>query len=278
MGKIADALERHDKETVVRLDDVKEAPPKKLVVEEPEVKLARRIGAELGSQKNFNESLVMLSCPDSADAETFKVLRGQILFSREGKVPRSILVTSTFPAEGKTYVVANLATSLAMGIDEYVLAVDADLRRPRLHRMFGYSKVKGLHDYLVGNVKLEEVLIKSRINKLSILPAGKPARNPAELLSSNMMARLLEEVRGRYQDRFIIIDSPPSSVTAETKFLAQHVDGIIYVVMASKTPRKNIEKAIDNLGRDKVLGIVFNGYEQVRKSYNRYYDRYYKSR
>jgi len=278
MGKIADALERHDKETVVRLDDVKEAPPKKLVVEEPEVKLARRIGAELGSQQNFNESLVMLSCPDSADAETFKVLRGQILFSREGKVPRSILVTSTFPAEGKTYVVANLATSLAMGIDEYVLAVDADLRRPRLHRMFGYSKVKGLHDYLVGNVRLEEVLIKSRINKLSILPAGKPARNPAELLSSNMMARLLEEVRGRYQDRFIIIDSPPSSVTAETKFLAQHVDGIIYVVMASKTPRKNIEKAIDNLGRDKVLGIVFNGYEQVRKSYNRYYHRYYKSR
>ena len=278
MGKIADALERHDKETVVRLDDVKEAPPKKLVVEEPEVKLARRIGAELGSQKNFSESLVMLSFPDSADAETFKVLRGQILFSREGKVPRSILVTSTFPAEGKTYVVANLATSLAMGIDEYVLAVDADLRRPRLHRMFGYSKVKGLHDYLVGNARLEEVLIKSRINKLSILPAGKPARNPAELLSSNMMARLLEEVRGRYQDRFIIIDSPPSSVTAETKFLAQHVDGIIYVVMANKTPRKNIEKAIDNLGRDKVLGIVFNGYEQVRKSYNRYYDRYYKSR
>ena len=278
MGKIADALERHDKETVVRLDDVKEAPPKKLVVEEPEVKLARQIGAELGSQKNFNESLVMLSCPDSADAETFKVLRGQILFSREGKVPRSILVTSTFPAEGKTYVVANLAATLAMGIDEYVLAVDADLRRPRLHRMFGYSKVKGLHDYLVGNVKLEEVLIKSRINKLSILPAGKPARNPAELLSSNMMARLLEEVKGRYQDRFIIIDSPPSSVTAETKFLAQHVDGIIYVVMASKTPRKNIEKAIDNLGRDKVLGIVFNGYEQVRKSYNHYYDRYYKGR
>jgi len=278
MGKISDALERHNKETVVRLDDVKEAPPKKLVVEEPEVKLARQIGAELGSQKNFSESLVMLSFPDSADAETFKVLRGQILFSREGKVPRSILVTSTFPAEGKTYVVANLATTLAMGIDEYVLAVDADLRRPRLHRMFGYSKVKGLHDYLVGNVKLEEVLIKSRINKLSILPAGKPARNPAELLSSNMMARLLEEVKGRYQDRFIIIDSPPSSVTAETKFLAQHVDGIIYVVMASKTPRKNIEKAIDNLGRDKVLGIVFNGYEQVRKSYNRYYDRYYKSR
>lgn len=276
MGKIADALERHNKEKVVNLDDVKEAPPKRLVVEEPEVKLARKISAELGPNQSFGDSLVMLSSPDSADAETFKVLRGQILFPREGKVPRSVLVTSTFPAEGKTYVVGNLAATLALSIDEYVLAIDADLRRPRLHRMFGYSKVKGLHEYLVGNAKLEDLIIKSRINKLFLLPAGKTPRNPTELLSSNMMVTFLEEVKSRYPDRFIIIDSPPSSVTAESKFLAQHVDGIIYVVMANKTPRKDIEKAIDNLGKDRILGIVFNGYEQVRKSYYRYYHRYYK--
>jgi len=278
MGKIADALERHDKETVVRLDDVNEAPPKKLVVEEPEVKLARKMASDLIPGKSFSDSVVMLSSPDSADAETFKVLRGQILFPRDRKVPRSMLVTSTFPAEGKTYVASNLATTLAMSIDEYVLAIDADLRRPRLHRMFGYSKVRGLHDYLVGNARLEELIIKSSIDKLSVLPAGKPPRNPTELLSSNMMVQFLEEVKERYQDRFVIIDSPPSSVTAESKFLAQHVDGIIYVVMANKTPRKDIEKAIDNLGRDKILGIVFNGYEKVRKSYHSYYDRYYKGK
>ena len=278
MGKIADALERHDKETVVRLDDVNEAPPKKLVVEEPEVKLARKMASDLIPGKSFSDSVVMLSSPDSADAETFKVLRGQILFPRDRKVPRSMLVTSTFPAEGKTYVASNLATTLAMSIDEYVLAIDADLRRPRLHRMFGYSKVRGLHDYLAGNARLEELIIKSSIDKLSVLPAGKPPRNPTELLSSNMMVQFLEEVKERYQDRFVIIDSPPSSVTAETKFLAQHVDGIIYVVMANKTPRKDIEKAMDNLGRDKILGIVFNGYEKVRKSYHRYYDRYYKGK
>ena len=278
MGKIADALERHDKETVVRLDDIKEAPPKKLVVEEPEVKFARKMASDLIPGKSFSDSVVMLSSPDSADAETFKVLRGQILFPRDRKVPRSMLVTSTFPAEGKTYVASNLAATLAMSIDEYVLAIDADLRRPRLHRMFGYSKVRGLHDYLVGSARLEELIIKSSIDKLSVLPAGKPPRNPTELLSSNMMVQFLEEVKERYQDRFIIIDSPPSSVTAESKFLAQHVDGIIYVVMANKTPRKDIEKAIDNLGRDKILGIVFNGYEKVRKSYHSYYNRYYKGK
>ena len=278
MGKIADALERHDKETVVRLDDIKEAPPKKLVVEEPEVKFARKMASDLIPGKSFSDSVVMLSSPDSADAETFKVLRGQILFPRDRKVPRSMLVTSTFPAEGKTYVASNLATTLAMSIDEYVLAIDADLRRPRLHRIFGYSKVRGLHDYLVGNARLEDLIIKSSIDKLSVLPAGKPPRNPTELLSSNMMVQFLEEVKERYQDRFVIIDSPPSSVTAESKFLAQHVDGIIYVVMANRTPRRDIERAIDNLGRDKIIGIVFNGYEQVRKSYRSYYNRYYKGK
>jgi protein-tyrosine kinase len=277
VGKIADALERHEKETVVRLDDVKEAPPKRLVVEEPEVKLARKITSDLISGQSFSDSLVMLSSPDSADAETFKVLRGQILFPKDRKVPKSMLVTSTVPAEGKTYVAANLAATLALSIDDFVLAIDADLRRPRMHRLFGYSKVQGLHEYLVGGRKIEELILKSGIDKLSILPAGKPPRNPTELLSSNMMITFLDEVKERFQDRFLIIDSPPSSVTAETKFLAQHVDAIIYVVMANKTPRKDIEKAIDNLGRDKILGIVFNGYEQVRKSYYRYYDRYYKS-
>ena len=278
MGKISDALERHGKEKVVRLEDLKEEKPRRLVVEEPEVKHARQIASDLISEQKFSDSLIMLSSPDSADAETFKVLRGQILFPKDRKVPRSMLVTSTFPAEGKSYVAANLAATLALSIDEYVLLIDTDLRRPRLHRMFGYSKVQGLHEYLVGGRKLEELVLKSGIDKLSILPAGKPPRNPTELLSSSMMVKFLDEVKERYQDRFLIIDSPPSSVTAESKFLAQHVDGIIYVVMANKTPRKDIEKAIDNLGRDKVLGIVFNGYEQVRKSYNRYYDRYYKGR
>ena len=278
MGKIADALERHDKEKVVKLDDVKEEKPRRLVVEEAEVKFARQIASDLISDKSFSDSIVMLSAPDSADAETFKVLRGQILFPKDRKVSRSMLVTSTFPAEGKTYVASNLATALAMSIDDYVLAIDADLRRPRLHNMFGYSKVKGLHDYLVGNAPLDELIIKTGIDKLSVLPAGKPPRNPTELVSSNMMVKFLEEVKELNQDRFIIIDSPPSSVTAESKFLAQHVDGIIFVVMANKTPRKDIEKAIDNLGREKILGIVFNGYEQVRKSYHRYYDRYYKGK
>jgi protein-tyrosine kinase len=278
MGKISDAFERHQRERLIKLEDVKKAEdlkeerPRLLVREEPENRHAR----EIARNQSFSDSLVMLSSPESADAENFKILRGKILFSADRKVPRSILVTSTFPGEGKTFVACNLAASMAMSVDEYVLLIDADMRRAKVHRMFGFSNAHGLHDYLIGEKRFDDIVAKTGIEKLSIFPAGRVPRNPTELVSSNMMARFLEEAKQRYKDRFIIIDSPPSQITAEAKFLAQFVDGIIFVVLASKTPRKDAQKAIEGLGRDKILGVVFNGYDQARKSYYRYYDKYYK--
>jgi protein-tyrosine kinase len=285
MGKISDALEKHKKDQVVPLerlkDDSRQHPktedlqagkPVWLKTEDPEVMQARKISTE----GKFSDSLVVISCPDSADIENFKLLRGQILFPKDREVPRSILVTSTFPGEGKTFVAANLATSIAMSVDEYVLLIDADMRRGRIHRMFGFKNGRGLHDCLIGEKKFDELTLKTSLKKLSILPSGRTPRNPAELLSSNMMAKLLEEAKDRYKDRFIIIDSPPTRITAEAKFLAQFVDAVIFVVMANKTPKKEAQKAIEGLGRDKMLGIVFNGYDQARKSYHKYYEKYYK--
>jgi len=93
-----------------------------------------------------------------------------------------------------------------------------------------------------------------------------------------MMLNFLDEVTNRYKDRFVVIDSPPSHITAETRSMAQRVDGILFVVMAQRTPRRDVQKAIESLGKEKILGIVFNGYDQVRKSYYKYYDRYYKKK
>jgi protein-tyrosine kinase len=272
LGKISDALEKHQKEKLIPLDEIRDDKPVRLKTEEVEVRRAR----EIATQNKFSDSLVMLSSPDSGDAENFKILRGQILFPRDREVPRSILVTSTFPGEGKTFTAANIAATIAMSVDEYVLLIDADMRRAKIHRMFGFKNVRGLHDYLIGEKKFDELIVKTAINKLSILPAGKTPRNPAELLSSNMMAKFLVDAKQRYKDRFIIIDSPPTHITAEAKFLAQFVDAIIFVIMANKTPRKDAQKAIEGLGRDKVLGVVFNGYNQARKSYHKYYEKYYK--
>lgn len=186
------------------------------------------------------------------------------------------MVTSTFPGEGKTFVAANLAVSIAMGIDEYVLLIDCDLRRPRLHEMLGYSNCDGLHEYLTGESQLPDLIIRTEIDKLSILPAGKTPPNPTELLSSTRMKEFLEEVRERYQDRFIIVDSTPMQFTAEASILANYVDGIILVIMAQKSPRKAIQEAIKSLGKEKILGVVFNGHSKAYGYYDRYYNRYYK--
>jgi exopolysaccharide/PEP-CTERM locus tyrosine autokinase len=272
MGKISDALEKHEKEKLIPLVNLREEKPVRLKTESPEATLVRKIRADY----KFSESLVTLSAPDSADAGNFKILRGQILFPRDRQIPHTILVTSAFPSEGKTFVASNLATTLALSVDEHVLLIDADLRRARMHQLFGVTNARGLHDYLLGEKGLDELLVKTGIEKLSMLSAGKVPRNPTELLSSNMMARFLEEMKHRYKDHFVIIDSPPSQITAEVKFLSKYVDGIIFVVLAQKTPRKEISKAIDNLGRDKILGIVFNGYDQAHKGYHKYYDQYYK--
>jgi exopolysaccharide/PEP-CTERM locus tyrosine autokinase len=285
LGKISDALEKHKRERLIPLDEVRSERPVRvragnlereravrIKTEDPETRRAR----EIAGRNAFSESLVMLSSPDSSDAETFKLLRGQILFPRDREVPRSILVTSTFPGEGKTFTAANLAAAIAMSVDEYVLLIDADMRRARIHRMFGIRNERGLHDYLVGEHRFEDLIVKTAINKLSVLPAGRAPRNPAELLSSNLMAGFLEEAKHRYKDRFLIIDSPPTHITAEAKFLSQFVEGVVFVIMANKTPRKDAQKAVEDLGRDKVLGVVFNGYNQARKSYHKYYEKYYK--
>ena len=185
------------------------------------------------------------------------------------------MVTSTFPGEGKTFVTANLAVSIALGIDEYVLTVDCDLRRPNLHHLFGLSNFKGLHEYLKAEKELPDLLIKTKIDKLSMLTAGSLPSNPTELLSSARMEAFLKEVKDRYQDRFILIDSTPAQITAEANVLAKYVDGIILVIMAQKSRKEAIQKTVQYLGSDKILGVVFNGYVQDHKRYKKYYHQYY---
>ena len=274
MGKISDALERHEKEKSMKAQRLSIAE-----LEKATKKLAGSpVPRQFVTQSGFSPKLVVLSAPESIDAENFKVLRSQILFPKDGERPRTIMVTSAFPGEGKTFVAANLAVSIALGIDEYVLLVDCDLRRPQLHEMLGYTNSEGLHEYLTRKKQLPDLIIRTKIDKLSMLTAGNVPQNPTELMSSAMMEEFLEEVKGRYQDRFIVIDSAPSQTTAESNVLAKYVDGIIFVVMAQKSPREIIQKSIEDLERKKILGIVFNGYSQSYKSYRKYYKKYYEKK
>jgi capsular exopolysaccharide synthesis family protein len=184
------------------------------------------------------------------------------------------------PGEGKSFVAANLAVSLSRYITDYVLLVDCDLRRPTIHQKFGFEDVPGLNEYLAGKVPLSSLLLKTTVKKLSILPAGKPPGNPSELLSSPKMSNLLNELQTRYEDRWLIIDSPPPHLAPETLAISQKVEAIIIVVKHHSTHQALVEELIASFEPEKILGAVINHFD-IRTSryygYGRYrtYKKYY---
>ena len=222
----------------------------------------------------IDPNLVSLLAPQSFMAERFKILRTNLLYPVGKDAPRSILVTSVNPGDGKTFVAANLAVSVAMNINRYVLLMDCDLRKPTIHTQFGFGKCPGLSEYLVQGVSLPPLLRQTKIDRLTILPGGAPPPNPSELLSSNRMAELMKEVTNRYPDRLIIIDSPPPSLTSETGVLARMSEGIILVVRQLKTDREELKVLINQFGKEKIVGSVLNYYEHSTMSAKGY--RYYR--
>ena len=206
--------------------------------------------------------LVTYHNPASVEAEIFKILRSNILFPKNsGPPPRTILVTSAIPGDGKSFVAANLAVSMAQGVEDHVMIMDCDLRRSTIHRRFGFhDDVPGLSDYLSRQQPLASLLQKTAVDKLTLLPSGPPPQNPSELLSSPARRELLVEVRDRYPDRYIVVDSPPPQLTAETTALAKYVDGIILVVKYASTPKALLTELVEKLGKEKIIGVVMNSY------------------
>ncbi|MEJ5358047.1 MAG: polysaccharide biosynthesis tyrosine autokinase [Desulfobacterales bacterium] len=219
----------------------------------------------------MDRTLVTLLAPRSEEAEQFKILRTNILYPVSGLPPRTILVTSAAPGEGKSFVAANLAVSIAMNINRYVLLIDADLRKPDLHRRFGYGETPGLGDYLEQGTPLPRFLLKTSVEKLTLLPAGRPPDNPSELISSERMAGLLEEVANRYKDRLIVVDAPPIAVASESGVLARQVEGILVVIRHGKTRREEMQNLLSRVQPEKLLGCFINGIERKAARYYGYY-------
>lgn len=193
---------------------------------------------------------------DSIFAEQFRKIRAELF--RRGEAVRSILVTSATAGEGKSLIAANLASMISRDLNRYALLVEADLRNPVLCRYFGLRNGTGLTDYLSGLAGPNDIFVKTGRVKLTVVPAGEPLPNSGELAGSQKMADLLLEMRSRYPDRFIIIDSPPLLETSDPLLLSSFVDSILVVIRSGVTPRETVRQAIGNLPQEKIIGVILN--------------------
>ncbi len=211
--------------------------------------------------------IVTLSDKSSHVTEQYRMLRTQILQKTEGQGDNCLMVTSSVDGEGKTTTAINLAVAIAKEVHKTVLLVDADLRRPSIHKYLGLTPEQGLSHYLLDNVPLEDLLIRTGVEKLTFLPAGSPMANSTEILRSTKMQELIQEVKERYKNRYVIFDTTPLLQTADPCVLAQFMDGIVFVVQAERTPRKEVAEALKLLEGRNVLGVVMNNFSTPEKNY-----------
>jgi protein-tyrosine kinase len=206
-----------------------------------------------------NERLVLSPDAPPEFAEQFRRLAATLHHAQLVNGLKVVMVTSARPGDGKSLTAANLALTLSESYRREVLLIDADLRRPSLHTVFGVPNVAGLSDGLLldEDERLAAVKITST---LTLLPAGRPVQDPMGGLTSQRMRKILEEAAARFE--WVILDTVPVGLLADASILAGMVDGALLVIRAGETPHGTLAKAVDVLTREKIIGVVLNGTEQ----------------
>jgi protein-tyrosine kinase len=170
-----------------------------------------------------------------------------------------IMITSPLPRAGKTFCAVNLAVSMSLERDLNVLLVDADVAKPHITREFGLGDAPGLIDLLVDDGgDLNDMLVRTDLNDIQVLPAGRPHPQATELLASDRMSRIVQELASRYADRIILLDSPPLLITSEAQALASQVGQITLIVEAGQTTQQELAQTIEALHTDKAVNVVLN--------------------
>lgn len=207
--------------------------------------------------------------PKSVEAESYKILRTNIMYSSFDNKIKRILVTSSEPGEGKSTTSGNLALAFAQD-EKKVILIDCDLRKPSLHKKFRISNNRGLSDVIIDRDKLNKC-IQKRTEYLDILTAGKIPPNPSEMLGSEAMSSLLDELSNIYD--VIILDSPPVLAVTDAQILSTKSDGVVLVVRAEKTKKDTVIAAkgvLDKVNAN-ILGTVLNGGDKNKDTYYYYY-------
>jgi capsular exopolysaccharide synthesis family protein len=211
---------------------------------------------------------------DQVGTEEFRTLRSRLYHIREKRPLKTILISSALPAEGKTFVSANLAQTLARQHGRRVVLLDCDLRRARLHESFGTVSEPGIADYLRGEADELSILQRGPMENLAFIPGGRQMSNPAELIGNGRLEQMLTRLAGAFE--WIVIDSPPAVPVADASLIARLCDGILLVVAAATTPFDLAQRARQEFRNMPVLGVVLNRVEAGSTYVSYYYGAYGK--
>jgi len=224
----------------------------------------------------YDPDLVTHLDPLSHASEAIKIIRTNIEFSSIDKPIRTLAVTSTLQGEGKTAILSNLAITYAQ-TGRKVLLVDADLRRPTAHRLFGLSNRRGLTNVLVSGRDYSEFVQQTLTENLFVLASGPIPPNPAEILMSTAFVNIIEQAKNDFD--MVFLDTPPINVVTDAAIVSTKVDGIVYVIRAGGVDRKQLQHAVSLLTQVKanVLGYVLNGIKEDADNYYYYYYGHYSA-
>jgi len=302
MDTIEKALNKHRQRQEAELENdsvtASEDPPVTVIEQaaaEVDIPVVRGAGQSASSASYVNTEHVLeidlaelermgAILPDDARSkikEEYKHIKRPLLQKALTRTdPRSadnlIMITSPLSGEGKTFSSLNLALSIAVERDCRVLLIDADVVKPGLGRALAVDDYLGLVEYLNGEVDcLSDILLSTNINNLTVLPSGKTHHLSHELLASNAMRELVNELSSRYSDRIIIFDSPPILVTSEAEVLSDLVGQITLVVEQDKTSQQAVKEALTKLDSSKVSGLILNKSHVLGEGYYGYYGYYY---
>ncbi len=268
-------------------DDLADSPVTPVGVAPPAPAPAARVGkagtrhVDIDLNRMRDLGMVTAAGGRTALVEDFRIIKRPLLkraFSETvpGENPGNlIMITSSLPGEGKTYCAINLAMSIAMELDHTVLLIDADVARPSVMRAFGLPNQRGLMDILLDEkTDLADVMLKTNVETLSILPAGSASARATELLASQMMSTFVHEIANRYPDRIVIFDSPPLLLTSEAHVLAGHMGQIVVVVESEKTTQHAVKESLRQLEGLKNVNLIYNKTREfpgVEESYDYHY-------
>jgi protein-tyrosine kinase len=214
---------------------------------------------EMDPERLLRNRCISIMTDDPA-MDDYKVLRAQILHRARENGWRTFMITSPNVGEGKTVTAINLAIIFAKEHDQTVLLVDADLKKQHVHHIMGYDSEWGLVDYLTHEKSLNDMIVWPCIEKLTVISGDNTVQESAELLASPRMKTLVDEMKTRYQDRYVIFDVPAVLDGADAMAFAHYVDGILMVVREGRTPIQDIKKALEIIPTEKFLGFALNRY------------------